>query len=185
MMMKMMKMNKKGINLNKYHVKFIMKNINLEEVSIKLPITDRSLEKALIKILLIEKDMLGYENFDTEFMSVLDIVKVDNIKIEKPTNIYYLNLYLNILKEKNINLTSENKVIRTEFLKEEIANLLKSSRKNMDYKELKELMLKENKFSKKELEEKQKTRKNSDNGKLRFTIPQLQRLHNEGKGKNE
>lgn len=178
-------MNKMNINLNKYHVKIIMKNINLEEVSIKLPITDKSLEKALIKILLIEKDMLGYENFDTEFMSVLDIVKVDNIKIEKPTNIYYLNLYLNILKQKNIDLTSEKKVITTDFLKEDIANLLKSSRKDMDYKELKELMLEENKFNKKDLEKKQKTRKKSENGKLRFTIPQLQRFHNEGKGKNE
>lgn len=178
-------MNKMNINLNKYHVKIIMKNINLEEVSIKLPITDKSLEKALIKILLIEKDMLGYENFDTEFMSVLDIVKVDNIKIEKPTNIYYLNLYLNILKQKNIDLTSEKKVITTDFLKEDIANLLKSSRKDMDYKELKELMLEENKFNKKDLEKKQKTRKKSENGKLRFTIPQLQRFNNEGKGKNE
>lgn len=171
-----------SINLKKYYIEIVMKNMDFKEVIIKLPITDESLEKALLKILQIEKDMLGYKNFDTELMSVLDIIKVDNIEIKKPTNIYYLNLYLNILKDKDINLSSEKMIITTDILKEKITDLLEIQNKDMNFEEIKNFIKENNKLDdlKEETEEINEVIKNQ---KPMFTVKQLQKIHNERKGK--
>lgn len=171
-----------GIDLRKYYIEIVMNNMDFKEITIKLPITNESLEKALLKILLIERDMLGYKNFDTELMSVLDIVKVDNITIEKPTNIYYLNLYLNILKEKNINLPSEDMVITTEILKEKIANLLKLPRKDMNFEEITDFIT-EQETSNNSKEIKTETKQVTKSRQTKFSVKQLQKIHNERKGK--
>lgn len=171
-----------SINLKKYYIEIVMKNMDFKEVIIKLPITDESLEKALLKILQIEKDMLGYKNFDTELMSVLDIIKVDNIEIKKPTNIYYLNLYLNILKDKDINLSSEKMIITTDILKEKITDLLKIQNKDMNFEEIKNFIKENNKLDNPK-EETKEINEVIKNQKTMFTVKQLQKIHNERKGK--
>lgn len=144
-----------------------MNNIKGKEVAIKLPISEASLEHSLLTILLFKDDMLGYKNYDTEFMSVINIIRVKNITINKPTNIYYLNLYLNILKEKRINLPSEYMTITTDILKEKIAVLIGASNKSMNYNEIKQFINKGDKTKKTQ--------------KPMFNIKSLQKKHIERK----
>lgn len=166
------------IDLNKYHIEVSIGNMFTKDIFIKLPKTEQSLEYSLLANHVSEEDKLGYEKFDTSIKSVTGIKRVDNLIINKPTNIYYLNLYLNILKEKNMYLPSEELQVTTSLLQEKISDLIQSDNKNMTYNEMKIFLEEE----KKPNESKDKT-DNADKAP-RFSIKTLQEKHIERKGNN-
>lgn len=126
-----------SINLNKYKIEVVINTVEGEQKTIKLPLFKESFQKALTNILLADKDTFNYKFFNSEFMSVRKIKKIDNIKINIPTNVFYLNLYLNILKNKNIDFADEEMILTTDILKEKIVDLLELENKNYNYDELK------------------------------------------------
>ncbi|CAD2079746.1 hypothetical protein GCM10007358_16620 [Phocicoccus schoeneichii] len=63
------------------------------------------------------------ENFG-EFLYSVTSIEINNFTIEEPTNLFYLNAYFMILKERNLLILEEELVITTDKLKEMIAELL-------------------------------------------------------------
>ena len=125
------------IDLNQYHIEIKILNIELEEVYIKLPKSEESLEFSLLeKKIVTNTNTLGYLNFENKMKSVKGFKKL-NIEVEEPLNIYYLNLYLNLLKERDIKL-EENEKLSTEILKSKISSLLKLE-DILDYQQIKDL----------------------------------------------
>lgn len=104
--------------------------------------------------------------------SVIDI-EIRNFNIKKPTNIYYLNCYLDILKFKGLELPEEEIDITTDKLKEMIADLLNSNNKVMDLTEIYDLIN----------NDQSATTKETSTKKPIFSIKELQRQHLERKGK--
>lgn len=186
-------MNNMEINLNLYFVEGIIKNNRFEDVEIKLPLSEESLKHSLINKKIITEELVEYQNFDIPTRSVIAIKKVDNIILTPPTNIYYLNLYLNLLKEKNIYLPSEKLKLTTEILQEKIADLIEAKNKSMNYDEIKEFIARKKKEQeakseqiKAEQEAKaEQTKQVTKNTKPRFSIQELQKRHMERKGSNE
>lgn len=186
-------MNNMEINLNLYFVEGIIKNNRFEDVEIKLPLSEESLKHSLINKKIITEELVEYQNFDIPTRSVIAIKKVDNIILTPPTNIYYLNLYLNLLKEKNIYLPSEKLKLTTEILQEKIADLIEAKNKSMNYDEIKEFIArkkKEQEIKSEQAKAKQEakaeqTKQVTKNTKPRFSIQELQKRQMERKGSNE
>lgn len=172
-----------SVDLNKYFIEIMMSDIDKTPTLIKVPITDNSLKHALLNKLKLSKEDLKYENHNLKSMSVLEIIKVNHVKIEKPTNVYDLNLYLNILKEKNINFAQEEITISNDFLRDEIHFLLEVTNEKKEYTELKKLF-EQQKISKEKPQEQKEESEEKPKEKPIFTIKQLTEKHNERKGKN-
>lgn len=162
-----------SIDLNKYHIEVSINDLRRKKVFIKLPITEKSLELSLINNNVSEEP--NYINLDSNINSVIDIKKVNNVVMKKPINIYYLNMYLNILKQKNIDFASEKIEINTATLKEKISCLIDTKNKELNYDEIKKI-----------LEEKNQSKEMTTPIKKApiFSIKDLQREHIERKATN-
>lgn len=124
-----------SVNLNKHYVEAVIFNLMAKEQKIKLPISRQSLNKALLEFNIIKESDLSVEAFDKPINTVRRIEKLNDFKIESPTNIYYLNEYLTILKEKELSLSAKM-IINTKKLKEEISTLLNMKNSNPSLKEI-------------------------------------------------
>ena len=69
----------------------------MKEVAIKLPNTEKGLKHSLRLNEIADEEEINYTNFEHKLKSVLYLYNIDTIKIEAPLNIFYLNLYLNLL----------------------------------------------------------------------------------------
>lgn len=172
------------IDLRENHIQAVIKDLRHKEKKIKLPITHDSLEKALVEKDIVSTDSLTYTNFDMTIKSVLELFQVNNIKIKTPTNIYYLNLYLNLLKQQNINLDDDEIVEwNTEILKSKIADLLNTS--IMNYDEFIDLLKnKESEATSENEETKENEVKDKSKEKPLYSISKLKKRHIERKGSN-
>lgn len=169
------------IDLREHHIKAVIKDNRNKETNVKLPITHDSLEKALVEKDIISADSLNYTTFDKSIKSVLELFQVKNIRIKTPTNIYYLNLYLNLLKQQNIKLDDEEiEEWNTEILKSKIADLLNTSK--MNYDEFINLL--KNKESEATSEDEGTKEKNKSKEKPLYSISKLKKRHIERKGSN-
>lgn len=166
------------IDLNKYYIEAVIKNIENKEVFIKLPITEESLEHTLVQKNIISEEFLGYKNFEMKLKSVLKLNRIKNIEIKKPTNIYYLNLYLNLLKEKNIALDdTKHDEWNTEILQSRIAELLDS--KIMNYEAYTNYL--NNQIQAMNEQKAKNTKQDKPKEKPLFSIRDLQKRHIERK----
>lgn len=166
------------IDLNRYHVEAIIKNNRMQEVSVKLPKTEESLEHSLLQKRIAEENVLGYKSFDKKLKSVLSLKQIDNINIEPPMNIYYLNLYLNLLKEKNIKLDTKKDTWNTEIIQTRIAELLDCE--SMNYEGFLSYMK-----DGRNKEQKDNSKPDKPKEKPLFSIDKLQKRHIERKWANE
>lgn len=158
------------------YVDVVIKNFQRKDIKIKLPKKNKDLQKVLIKTEVTEIDKSAIKDLDNILKSVVDI-EIKNFKIKKPTNIYYLNCYLEILKEQELDLPEDYLEINTSNLKKMIADLLGSENKNMSLEEIYEVI-------NKDLPEAKNIKENEGmKERPRFSIKELQRKYRERKGK--
>lgn len=176
-----------GIDLNKYYVEVSIMNNKRKDVFVKLPKTQKELEYSLMRMEVAEENQLKYTTFNKKIKSIKSIKKVDIITIKKPTNIYYLNMYLNLLKDKNINFASKKMEITTSILQKEIAKLIEAENEKLNYDEIKSFLEENNSRGNKEEQptKKSKEKKKDKPKKIKFSIKELQRQHRERKGNYE
>lgn len=177
-----------GIDLNKSRINGIIVNGVGKEVTIPLVITDESLKKTLINKDITPIEFAKYKTFNNKRKSILRLEKINNFKFTKVTNVFYLNEYLNILKEKNIELPSEETELNTDIIKEKIAYLLGSDKKDMNLDEIKQYRktldtenAKDTKNKTENITKKSKPKKED----LVFDIKELQKQHLERKLGND
>lgn len=157
----------------------MIRDLGMNEVTLKLPMNNTDLQKILLKKEITEVGQTSVQHFDADLKSVIGI-EIRNFAIKPPTNIYYLNTYLEIMKNNNQELPSEPIEITTLKLKEMIANILGVDNKNMTLEEIYNVIngTLEVDTSKGIIS----GTKNKD-GKPLFSIKKLQEIHLERKGK--
>lgn len=171
------------IDLNMYHIKATLKNNRREEVAVKLPNSVEGLEQSLILNKITDEDNLGYENFELKIKSILALERIDTIKIKAPLNIYYLNMYLNLLKEKNIKLDTKEDEWNTEIIKSRIAELLNTN--SMNYDDFVNYITDTKTQEQKNEAEPNDTKEDKPKKKPMYTIAELQKRHLERKRGND
>lgn len=167
------------IDLNQHHIEAVIRNLEMKEVAIKLPNTEKGLKHSLRLNEIADEEEINYTNFEHKLKSVLYLYNIDTIKIEAPLNIFYLNLYLNLLKERNIELNTKEDEWNTEVIKSKIAELLNTDSMNYDdfVKHIKDTKAKEHQNK----EPKEKEQENKPKKKPMFSIKEMQREHLERK----
>lgn len=85
-------------------------------------------------------ESLNAESFGEFLYSVTDI-EIKNFKIKEPTNIFYLNAYFLLLKQRELDIPGEEIVITTEKLKEMIAELLKTEKEDVNLNKIVDALL--------------------------------------------
>lgn len=176
-------------------IKYVRANIiNLDdkEEYVKLPKTNKNLYKILLKKNIIDFEENSYTALDFKTRSVIGI-DIKNFKIKSPTNIYYLNCYLDLLKSNDLDVPEEEIEINTDKLKELIADILSSDNKNMNLDEIYQIINSEEKDNiintnetKDEVsseEEKNSFSSKSKAKKLSFSLEELKKYARERKGK--
>lgn len=161
------------------YIKVMIKDLGMNEVYLKLPMANKDLETILLKNEITEVGQTSVEHFDSIMKSVINI-EIKNFTIKQPTNIYYLNTYLEILKKNNQELPSEPIVITTVKLKEMIAETLGVVNKNMTLEEIYNVI---NSVVEADDSKQISTRSDNKDGKPLFSIKKLQEIHLERKGK--
>lgn len=171
------------------HIDTITGNLDFKTFNIKLPKKRKDLEEILLDNNTIEKgEEIKVEHFNNTFISVKDI-EIKNFKIKattkNTTNIFYLNVYFEILKSKNLDVPEEEIEIDTIVLKEMISDLLNANNKNIDIEEIYKIInCSEDKEEQNE-EEKIELETNSDENKVKerpvFSIKKLQQRRMERK----
>ena len=112
------------------------------------------------------------ENFG-EFLYSVTGIEINNFTIEEPTNLFYLNAYFLILKERDLHVPDEELVITTDKLKEMIAELLDLEIQELNLQKVHDALLKkEDEVEVEEQEDKPKK-------KPMFSIKEMQREHRE------
>ena len=112
------------------------------------------------------------ENFG-EFLYSVTGIEINNFTIEEPTNLFYLNAYFMILKERDLHVPDEELVITTDKLKEMIAELLDLEIQELNLQKVHDALLK--KEDEVEVEEQEDRPKK----KPMFSIKEMQREHRE------
>ena len=110
------------------------------------------------------------ENFG-EFLYSVTGIEINNFTIEEPTNLFYLNAYFMILKERDLHVPEEELVITTDKLKEMIAELLDIRIEELNLQRIRDTL------QKKEVEVEQQEEK--PRKKPMFSIKEMQREHRE------
>lgn len=110
------------------------------------------------------------ENFG-EFLYSVTGIEINNFTIEEPTNLFYLNTYFMILKERDFHVPEEELVITTDKLKEMIAELL-----DLEVQDIKLQKIHETFFKKEVQVEEQEDKPKK---KPMFSIKEMQREHRE------
>lgn len=110
------------------------------------------------------------ENFG-EFLYSVTGIEINNFTIEEPTNLFYLNAYFLILKERDLHVPDEELVITTDKLKEMIAELLDIRIEELNLQRIRDTL------QKKEVEVEQQEEKPKK--KPMFSIKEMQREHRE------
>lgn len=110
------------------------------------------------------------ENFG-EFLYSVTGIEINNFTIEEPTNLFYLNAYFLILKERDLHVPDEELVITTDKLKEMIAELLDIRIEELNLQRIRDTL------QKKEVEVEQQEEK--PRKKPMFSIKEMQREHRE------
>lgn len=159
------------IDLNEHFVEAEINNSMGIKKLVKLPVTEESLVRTLSNALSLEKEKLSYKELNKTELSVLGLKKINNIKFEKPTNVYYLNLYLNLLKDNKYFLTNEEAKINNDILKGHITDLL--NKEDFDYSQLRK------EYYYKQTNEETKQEEKPLKEKPIFTIKDLQERHRE------
>lgn len=157
----------------------MIRDLGMNEVTLKLPMDNTDLQQILIKKEITEAGQSSVQHFDNNMKTVIDI-EIRNFAIKPPTNIYYLNTYLEIMKIDNKELPSEPIEITTVKLKEMIADLLGVENKDMTLEEIYNVVngtveVSSSKEVSNETRNKEK--------KPLFSIKKLQKKHLERKGK--
>src|SRR5699024_11107639 len=115
------------------------------------------------------------ESFDGErfgeFLYSVTGIEINNFTIEEPTNLFYLNAYFMILKERDLHVPEEELVITTDKLKEMIAELLDIRIEELNLQRIRDTL------QKKEVEVEQQEEK--PRKKPMFSIKEMQREHRE------
>lgn len=161
------------------YIKVMIKDLGMNEIYLKLPMTNKDLETILLKNEITEVGQTSVEHFDSIMKSVINI-EIKNFTIKQPTNIYYLNTYLEIFKKNNQELPSEPIVITTVKLKEMIAETLGVDNKNMTLEEIYNVI---NGVVEVDDSKQISTRSNNKDEKPLFSIKKLQEIYLERKGK--
>lgn len=156
------------------YINVMINNLKMKEVKIRLPMKNSNLKKALIKNEITQFDQSSIEDLDVFIKSVTN-TEIKNFNIKKPTNIYYLNSYFEILKNKSLTLPKNKIDITTAKLKEMMAELLNSDNKNMTLNEIYTIINSE--VTNNEVVD------NNIKRKLRFSIKKLQKKQRERKEK--
>lgn len=108
------------------------------------------------------------ESFDAEsfweFLYSVTDIEIRNFRIEEPTNLFYLNTYFMILKERDLYVPEEEIVITTDKLKEMISELIDIEILDLNLQEIHDRLLKKEDKPKK---------------KPMFSIKEMQREHME------
>lgn len=110
------------------------------------------------------------ENFG-EFLYSVTGIEINNFTIEEPTNLFYLNVYFLILKERDLHVPDEELVITTDKLKEMIAEMLDIRIEELNLQRIRDTL------QKKEVEVEQQEEK--PRKKPMFSIKEMQREHRE------
>src|SRR5699024_4936377 len=117
------------------------------------------------------------ESFDGErfgeFLYSVTGIEINNFTIEEPTNLFYLNAYFMILKERDLRVPEDELVITTDKLKEMIAELLDLEIQELNLQKVHDALLK--KEDEVEVEEQEDRPKK----KPMFSIKEMQREHRE------
>ena len=147
-----------------------------DEVMVKIPKTYESLRKWIadpesnFNVEGAIDESFDAENFG-EFLYSVTGIEINNFTIEEPTNLFYLNAYFMILKERNLHIPEEELVITTDKLKEMIAELLDIRIEELNLQRIRDTL------QKKEVEVEQQEEK--PRKKPMFSIKEMQREHRE------
>ena len=147
-----------------------------DEVMVKLPKTYESLRNWIadpesnFNVEGAIDESFEAENFG-EFLYSVTGIEINNFTIEEPTNLFYLNAYFMILKERNLHIPEEELVITTDKLKEMIAELLDIRIEELNLQRIRDTL------QKKEVEVEQQEEK--PRKKPMFSIKEMQREHRE------
>ena len=147
-----------------------------DEVMVKIPKTYESLRKWIadpesnFNVEGAIDESFDAENFG-EFLYSVTGIEINNFTIEEPTNLFYLNAYFMILKERNLHIPEEELVITTDKLKEMIAELLDIRIEELNLQRIRDTL------QKKEVEVEQQEEKPKK--KPMFSIKEMQREHRE------
>lgn len=132
-----------------------------EEVMVKIP---RSFESMFNFILEPRFNFNVNDTFDEtlnaesfgEFLYSVTHIEIKNFKIKEPTNIFYLNAYFLLLKQKELHVPEEELVITTEKLKEMIAELLKIEKENVSLSQIVDTLFENTEEEKEKTEQKKR-----------------------------
>lgn len=154
-------------------VKAYLLNPAEEKVMVKIPRAYESLREFIVEPYFkfnvddtIEKSF-DAENFGEFLYSVTD-VEIRNFTIEEPTNIFYLNAYFMILKERKLHVPEEELVITTEKLKRMIAELLNIENKDLNLQRIHDVIQGNESKQKKVMEQKELERKKREEDAVRL-----------------
>ena len=158
------------------YVKTYLMNPLDDEVMVKIPKTYESLRNWIadpesnFNVEGAIDESFDAENFG-EFLYSVTGIEINNFTIEEPTNLFYLNAYFMILKERNLHIPEEELVITTDKLKEMIAELLDIRIEELNLQRIRDTL------QKKEVEVEQQEEK--PRKKPMFSIKEMQREHRE------
>jgi|SRR5699024_5141247 len=110
------------------------------------------------------------ESFGEFLYSVIGI-EINNVTIEEPTNLFYLNAYFLILKERDLHVPEEELVITTDKLKEMITELLDIRIEDLNLQRIHDTLQKK--------EDKVEEQEDRPKKKPMFSIKEMQREHRE------
>ena len=158
------------------YVKAYLMNPLDDEVMVKIPRTYEALRNFIVDPMYnFNVEGTIDESFDGErfgeFLYSVTGIEINNFTIEEPTNLFYLNAYFMILKERDLHVPDEELVITTDKLKEMIAELLDIEIEDLNLQRIHDTL------QKKEVEVEQQEEK--PRKKPMFSIKEMQREHRE------
>ena len=106
------------------------------------------------------------ENFG-EFLYSVTGIEINNFTIKEPTNLFYLNAYFMILKQRHLHVLDEELLITTDKLKEMIAELLDLEIEDLNLQKVYDALLKK--------EDEVEEREDKPKKKPMFSIKEMQR----------
>ena len=147
-----------------------------DEVMVKIPKTYESLRKWIadpesnFNVEGAIDESFDAENFG-EFLYSVTGIEINNFTIKEPTNLFYLNAYFMILKERDLHVPEEKLVITTDKLKEMITELLDIRIEDLNLQRIHDTLQKK--------EDKVEEQEDRPKKKPMFSIKEMQREHRE------
>lgn len=119
-------------------IKVGLLNANNERIEFLLPSEFNNLKQEILKKennFNLQEENLDTEEFGEIVYSVIDS-DYEEIEIEEPTNIFYLNIFLQIVEKKELELSSEIHTYNTNILKGLISNILEMDKSSLSLKSI-------------------------------------------------